>query len=493
MSLRTKPFVLRRARLAVNQAQDDPTPFDAIIGCPMRTPEDGTRQRLLGISTPARGLTRASQLAKIKEDVAPLGQMTPLVVGLGTTSHADQALATQRQLFTEDAVEKVSDRGVLPPLHSAEPSDHPTSKPNVVEKVSEPFMLCHAAASARPSLEQAKLSTIVIGGGTSGRDSTLHVTEPFMGAPLSSFSEPLPLPCSSASPVRPSTVQVLQSVGKEWQIRKVKFAEAASSSAAGSRWRPSTVGMDAISSAPTPSRNRDWNANSGGSIGAPVTPIKSSPCKRSPCKRSPAKSPRKAQEQQLTKLFRAWDANCDGVVTREDVQRLLRFVMETEKTDDIVANLMESADANKDGAIDFEEFRRWMFDQRNGMFSAHCEPSNIEARKSPSMCSALQQWFKLFDWNNSGFVDRAEFVEACLRMNPAADIEEARAYFRDMDHTGDGRITWQEFYEEHCRLFDAIPRPLEEKREIINSRAKKLSNTLTINLRHEWCFDKNVF
>lgn len=179
--------------------------------------------------------------------------------------------------------------------------------------------------------------------------------------------------------------------------------------------------------------------------------------------------------RKIKQLFQAWDANGDGVISREEVRRVMLFVMDGNASEETVDRLMEVADADKDGVISIEEFYHWMFDQRNGIFASNCEPSKISAAHSPAIRAALQNWFNLLESNKKGFIDHDDFVKARLLVKKGADLKQIDEYFRYIDQGGNSKISWQEFYDEHVRLLDAVPRPLEEKLEMINSRAKKLA------------------
>ena len=61
------------------------------------------------------------------------------------------------------------------------------------------------------------------------------------------------------------------------------------------------------------------------------------------------------QVAELKKAFDVMDANKDGVVTREELKSLLKGLGE-EVTDEIVDEMINIADSNNDGKIQFDEF-----------------------------------------------------------------------------------------------------------------------------------------
>ena len=61
------------------------------------------------------------------------------------------------------------------------------------------------------------------------------------------------------------------------------------------------------------------------------------------------------QVEELKKAFDVMDENKDGVVTREELKKLLSGLGE-EVDDSIVDEMISIADENNDGKVDFNEF-----------------------------------------------------------------------------------------------------------------------------------------
>ena len=61
------------------------------------------------------------------------------------------------------------------------------------------------------------------------------------------------------------------------------------------------------------------------------------------------------QIAELRKAFDVMDANKDGVVTPDELKKLLTGLGE-DVTDDVVQEMINIADTNGDGKVDFEEF-----------------------------------------------------------------------------------------------------------------------------------------
>ena len=61
------------------------------------------------------------------------------------------------------------------------------------------------------------------------------------------------------------------------------------------------------------------------------------------------------QTEELKKAFAAIDANGDGVISKDELSTLLKGLGE-DVTDDVVTEMMNLADTDGDGKVDFAEF-----------------------------------------------------------------------------------------------------------------------------------------
>eukprot|EP00928_Gymnodinium_smaydae_P072748 TRINITY_DN56046_c0_g1_i1.p1 TRINITY_DN56046_c0_g1~~TRINITY_DN56046_c0_g1_i1.p1 ORF type:complete len:539 (+),score=123.03 TRINITY_DN56046_c0_g1_i1:191-1807(+) len=174
----------------------------------------------------------------------------------------------------------------------------------------------------------------------------------------------------------------------------------------------------------------------------------------------------------MMRAFNAWDANGDGSISREEVRNLMRFATNDEISDDMIDRLLEVADTDHSGGISFEEFSRWLCNPRSGM-RAHI---NIDAAPSSEVAAirkAVKGLFKLFDADNDGYIDRAEFELSCHGVAKFDGELETVKQFQAMDRNKDSRLCWEEFYNEYCRLLDAIPQPVAAKVALINAKAER--------------------
>eukprot|EP00746_Dinoflagellata_sp_MGD_P144748 gnl/MRDRNA2_/MRDRNA2_77448_c0_seq3.p1 gnl/MRDRNA2_/MRDRNA2_77448_c0~~gnl/MRDRNA2_/MRDRNA2_77448_c0_seq3.p1 ORF type:complete len:839 (-),score=186.91 gnl/MRDRNA2_/MRDRNA2_77448_c0_seq3:334-2850(-) len=90
------------------------------------------------------------------------------------------------------------------------------------------------------------------------------------------------------------------------------------------------------------------------------------------------------QKQSLKEVFRQFDANGDGTLSREEIQSLFSTVNDSEQSGEDFERLWSLADANNDGYVDYSEFLDWIFDGA--------------ATKSSS--SAYADVFRIHDFSN---------------------------------------------------------------------------------------------
>lgn len=90
-------------------------------------------------------------------------------------------------------------------------------------------------------------------------------------------------------------------------------------------------------------------------------------------------------------------------------------------------------DANKDGKLDIDEFRKM------------CEATRLN--KTGNAEDKDRAMFMLIDRDNSGYISLDEFYEFLVLTNPGIKItmEEVKEYFKECDSSHDGRMNFEEF------------------------------------------------
>lgn len=146
------------------------------------------------------------------------------------------------------------------------------------------------------------------------------------------------------------------------------------------------------------------------------------------------KSPVQLDDEQISELrqiFRSFDRNNDGSLTQLELGSLLRS-LGLKPSPDQLENLIQKADTNNNGLIEFSEFV--------GLVAPELLPE-----KSPYTEEQLKQLFKLFDRDGNGYITAAELAHSMAKLGHALTAEELTGMIKEADTDGDGRISFQEF------------------------------------------------
>uniref|UniRef100_A0A7E4V9F7 Calmodulin n=1 Tax=Panagrellus redivivus TaxID=6233 RepID=A0A7E4V9F7_PANRE len=144
------------------------------------------------------------------------------------------------------------------------------------------------------------------------------------------------------------------------------------------------------------------------------------------------KTPDAAALEEYKKAFMFFDANNDGYITVDELERAMNKcgVYPTKLE---LRVLMSQGDLDKNGVITFDEFVHLM--------------STQDTLPTKYTKEQLVEYFRLFDRDNDGFIERSEMVDIVreLRLGrffPTSVIEQL---FKEADVDGDGKISFQEF------------------------------------------------
>jgi len=157
-------------------------------------------------------------------------------------------------------------------------------------------------------------------------------------------------------------------------------------------------------------------------------PLCSSPASPLPPEVSPSSSTSK--EDDLKLVFDTFDGNRDGFLTRDELEGLLakiRLFVPTKEMDELVGNL----DSNKDGLVDFEEFRDFVKGRERGMTGE----------------GDLKEAFDVFDGDGDGLITVEElgWVLRSLGLKEGNRVEDCKEMIKKVDVDGDGMVNFDEF------------------------------------------------
>uniref|UniRef100_A0ACD5XG23 Uncharacterized protein n=1 Tax=Avena sativa TaxID=4498 RepID=A0ACD5XG23_AVESA len=132
----------------------------------------------------------------------------------------------------------------------------------------------------------------------------------------------------------------------------------------------------------------------------------------------------------MERVFRKFDANGDGRISRQELAALFQSVGHA-ATDDELSRMMAEADADGDGFISLDEFA-----------ALNATVSGDDAAVEED----LRHAFKVFDADGSGAISAAELARVLRGLGEkATTVSQCRRMIEGVDKNGDGLINFEEF------------------------------------------------
>ncbi|KAJ1749677.1 Golgi Transport [Coemansia sp. RSA 989] len=133
--------------------------------------------------------------------------------------------------------------------------------------------------------------------------------------------------------------------------------------------------------------------------------------------------------KELKEAFALFDKDNNGVITRNELSRLMRSLNHN-PTEEELNDMINEVDENGDGSIDFPEFVAMM--ARKPMSSEGPEDEILEA-------------FRVFDKNDDGVISAEELRQVMNSLGEKLTDAEIEEMIREADVDGDGQINYEEF------------------------------------------------
>ncbi|OAY65736.1 putative calcium-binding protein [Ananas comosus] len=157
---------------------------------------------------------------------------------------------------------------------------------------------------------------------------------------------------------------------------------------------------------------------------------------------------------ELRRVFRMFDRNGDGRITRKELGDSLRNLGIFIPDDDLAA-MIAKIDANGDGCVDMAEFGALYDSIMADNESNNTKNTNNDGdgddddgkEKGEEEEEDMREAFKVFDQNGDGFitVDELRSVLASLGLKQGRTVEDCRRMIHQVDKDGDGRVDFAEF------------------------------------------------
>eukprot|EP00270_Netrium_digitus_P011390 TRINITY_DN361_c0_g1_i3.p1 TRINITY_DN361_c0_g1~~TRINITY_DN361_c0_g1_i3.p1 ORF type:complete len:173 (+),score=40.69 TRINITY_DN361_c0_g1_i3:144-662(+) len=151
---------------------------------------------------------------------------------------------------------------------------------------------------------------------------------------------------------------------------------------------------------------------------------------------SPTSSPpsvlfTKSHVEELKHAFRRFDRNGDGSISASEIKDVLHCIG-VQATEEEIASMIQAADVDGNGAVDFEEFLQL----------------NASAFKMESSGSTeiLRTVFEMFDLDKNGYISADElFVVMANLGEEGLTRDECQRMIQGVDTDGNGFVDFEEF------------------------------------------------
>ena len=135
----------------------------------------------------------------------------------------------------------------------------------------------------------------------------------------------------------------------------------------------------------------------------------------------------KSEKENLAKIFKAVDKNGDGKLSKEEIFEGYEQFFGKHLDKNEIEKMFDSVDTDKSGFIDYSEFVVATMNEKNLLTN-----------------EKLQQAFKMFDKDGSGFISSDEIKEI-LGFGKTLSEEAVNDIIKQVDANGDGQISFEEF------------------------------------------------
>lgn len=154
------------------------------------------------------------------------------------------------------------------------------------------------------------------------------------------------------------------------------------------------------------------------------------------------------QIQQVREAFDIFDKNKDGCITKDELKSvMLSLGLNPSETE--IMDMIDSADIDKNGVIDIEEFMSLMPALTPATGADYKRASAQGYQKSVNEEYELRRAFEEFDENGDGFISPEELNRVMRSIGETLTSDEIKVIIKEVDNNGDGKIDYYEF----CKIY----------------------------------------
>lgn len=147
-----------------------------------------------------------------------------------------------------------------------------------------------------------------------------------------------------------------------------------------------------------------------------------------PHRQPPVDRMTETQLHEFKEAFSQFDADRSGFIDAHELKNLCQWVGQ-DATEEEIQIMLDTADSDGSGKIDFWEFATLMAHKMG------------DANPDRTLLSA----FSIFDGDGTGYIDASEIRHVMREMGEPVEDEDIDNVLKGMDSSGDGKIDYEEF------------------------------------------------
>ncbi|AEC09928.1 Calmodulin-like protein 12 [Arabidopsis thaliana] len=155
----------------------------------------------------------------------------------------------------------------------------------------------------------------------------------------------------------------------------------------------------------------------------------------------------KLTDDQITEYresFRLFDKNGDGSITKKELGTMMRSIGEKPTKADL-QDLMNEADLDGDGTIDFPEFLCVMAKNQGHDQAPRHTKKTMADKLTDDQITEYRESFRLFDKNGDGSITKKELRTVMFSLGKNRTKADLQDMMNEVDLDGDGTIDFPEF------------------------------------------------
>lgn len=154
------------------------------------------------------------------------------------------------------------------------------------------------------------------------------------------------------------------------------------------------------------------------------------------------------QIQQVRDAFNIFDKDKDGSITRDELKSvMLSLGLNPSETE--IMDMIDSADIDKNGVIDINEFINLMPSLTGDSSFAAPKPNSRKSKKAISEQEELRRAFNEFDVDGDGHISPEELNRVMESIGEKLTADEIKVIIKEVDNNDDGQIDFNEF----CKIY----------------------------------------